>query len=241
VRRVMAARLEASRSIPALMDAATLHSARRNMVEYQIRCCKVLDPDLIDMLMNSPREKYVPEHVRSLAYMEGSVPLPQKQEMLTPLQEAQILNALTLQGHERVLEVGTGTGYLTALLALHADSVVSCEIHDELVALATKNLKDNGIDNAKVAHVNAMDHQVFNDASLGKDFDVIVLTAALECIPAHIKNLLANHGQIVAFIGKEIVTLEHHQISDGADTKIGITETRLLPMEGLAKEREFVF
>ena len=223
------------------MDAATLHSARRNMVEYQIRCCKVLDPDLIDMLMNSPREKYVPEHVRSLAYMEGSVPLPQNQEMLTPLQEAQIVNALSLQGTERVLEIGTGTGYLTALLALLADDVVSCEIHDELVALAKKNLSDNGMDNTKVVHVNAMDEQALDDANIGKDFDVIVLGAAIETIPQHIQNLLAETGQIVAFVGQDIVTLEHYQITNGTSTKIGITETRLLPMEGIAKEREFVF
>ncbi len=223
------------------MDAATLHSARRNMVEYQIRCCKVLDPELIDLLVNSPREKYVPEHVRSLAYMEGSVPLPCNQEMLTPLQEAQILQSLHLQGHERVLEIGTGTGYLTALLALHADEVTSCEIHPELATLAQKNLANNGIDNASVIHVNAMDSDALNAANIGKNFDVIVIGSALEKIPGHIASLLAEQGQIVAFIGSDIVTLEHHHVSNGITTKMGITETRLLPIEGVTKEREFVF
>ncbi len=223
------------------MDTATLYSARRNMVEYQIRCCKVLDPDLIDMLINSPREKYVPEHVASLAYMEGSVPLPQHQEMLTPLQEAQILQALALKGDESILEIGTGTGYLSALLALQADTVVSCEIHAELVALANKNLSENGIEQVNVVHVNAMDKEALTAAGIGKDFDVIVLAAALEHIPEHIQNLLAANGQMIAFIGKEIVTLEHHQFTNGMHTKIGITETRLLPMEGIVKEREFVF
>lgn len=223
------------------MDAATLYSARRNMVEYQIRCCKVLDPDLIDMLMHSPREKYVPEHVASLAYMEGSVPLPNQQEMLTPLQEAQILQALALKGHESVLEIGAGTGYLTSLLALQADHVVSCEIHADLVALAHKNLNENGIDQIKVAHVNAMDKEALTNAGIGKGFDVIVLAAALEHIPDHIQNLLAESGQMIAFIGKDVVTLEHHQFSNGIHTKIGITETRLLPMEGIIKEREFIF
>lgn len=223
------------------MDAATLHAARRNMVEYQIRCCKVLEPALIDMLINSPREQYLPEHVRSLAYMEGSVPLPCQQEMLTPLQEAQILQALDLQGSERVLEVGTGTGYLTSLLALLADEVISCEIHDELCTLASSNLRKSGIDNAKVVCVNAMDEAALLAAKIGNNFDVIVLGAGLKSIPAHIKNLLAEDGQLVAFIGDSIVTLEHHQWINGIDRKIGISETRLLPMEGLTKKREFIF
>jgi len=223
------------------MDAATLHSARRNMVEYQIRCCKILEPKLIDVLVNSPREQFVPDHVASLAYMEGSVPLPCNQEMLTPLQEAQILQALALNGTERVLEIGTGTGYLTYLLALHADDVVSCEIHAELVQLAEKNLQENGVDNVKVTHVNAMDEAALETANIGKDFDVIVLGAALKAIPDHIQSLLKNNAQLTAFIGEDIVTLEHHQFINGMSIKTGITETRLLPMEGITKERAFVF
>jgi protein-L-isoaspartate(D-aspartate) O-methyltransferase len=223
------------------MDSATLYAARRNMVEYQIRCCKVLEPNLIELLMESPREKYVPEHVRSLAYMEGSVPLPQKQEMMTPLQEAQILQALALTGSERVLEIGAGSGYLTSLLSLLSQSVVSCEIHDELASLAKQNLQDNGIDNANIIHVNAMDEQALAAADIGKDFDVIVLGAALEKIPAHIQALLGKKSQMIAFVGGDIVTLEHYQIDGSNISKEGITETHLLPMEGLAKEREFVF
>lgn len=224
-----------------IMDSSTLYAARRNMVEYQIRCCKVLEPNLIDLLMDSPREKYVPEHVRSLAYMEGSVPLPEKQEMLTPLQEAQILQALNLQGSERVLEIGTGSGYLTSLLALLADTVVSCEIHGELAQLAEKNLKDNGIDNASIVHVNAMNADALAEANVGKDFDVIVIGAAITKIPAHIQALLADKGQIMAFVGADIVTLEHYKIDGSNISKEGITETRLLPIEGVTVEREFVF
>ncbi len=223
------------------MDSATLYSARRNMVEYQIRCCKVLEPNLIELLMESPREKYVPEHVRSLAYMEGSVPLPQKQEMMTPLQEAQILQALALTGTERILEIGAGSGYLTSLLALLSQSVISCEIHEELAALAKKNLSDNGIDNATIVHVNAMDEQALADAGIGKDFDVIVLGAALKKIPEHIQALLAEKSQMIAFIGDDIVTLEHYVIDGNNISKTGIAETHLLPMEGMAEEREFVF
>ncbi|MDX8383937.1 MAG: methyltransferase domain-containing protein [Ghiorsea sp.] len=223
------------------MDEAILHTARRNMVEYQIRCCKILEPELIDVLVTMPREQYIPKDVRSLAYMEGSVPLPCNQEMLTPLQEAQIMQALALKGDERVLEIGTGTGYLTALLALHADEVTSCEIHEQLANIAEANMRDNGVDNAKVVHVDAMNQAALSEAHIGKDFDVIVLGAALECIPAHIQSLLAEHGQIMAFVGNDIVTLEHHQFHQGTNHTTGICETRLLSMEGVVKEREFVF
>ncbi len=223
------------------MDSATLYSARRNMVEYQIRCCKVLEPSLIELLMESPREQYVPEHVRSLAYMEGSVPLPQKQEMMTPLQEAQILQALALTGTERVLEIGAGSGYLTSLLALLSQSVVSCEIHEELATLAQKNLDDNGIDNVNIVHINAMDEQALADSAIGKDFDVIVLGAAVEKIPSHIQALLTSKSQMIAFVGSDVVTLEHYTIDGNNISKKGITETHLLPMEGMAEEREFVF
>lgn len=222
------------------MDSSTLYIARRNMVESQLRCCKVLEPSIIELLMDSPREKYLPEHVRSLAYMEGSVPLPQKQEMLTPLQEAQIIQALSLKGTEKVLEIGAGSGYLTSLLALLADNVISCEIHEELVTLASQNLANNGIDNAKIVHVNAMNEEELTASGVGKGFDVIVLGAAVKRIPAHIQKLLAEKGQIIAFIGHGVVTLEHHIIDDAITSK-GITETRLLPMEGMVKTREFVF
>ncbi len=223
------------------MDANMLYTARRNMVESQLRCCKVLEPSLIDLLMESPREKYVPEHVRSLAYMDGSVPLPQKQEMLTPLQEAHILQALNLKGSEKVLEIGTGSGYLTALLALLADSVISCEIHEDLVRLAESNLQNNGIDNANIVHVNAMDEHALHAASIGRNFDVIVLGATLEKIPSHIQSLLADRGQMIAFIGSDIVSLEHHIIDGDNTSRKVIMETRLLPMEGLIKTREFIF
>ncbi len=224
------------------MDTVSLHTARRNMVEYQIRCCKVLDSKLIDVLVNSPREQYVPQHVRSLAYMEGSVPLPCKQEMLTPLQEAQILQALSLQGNEKVLEIGAGTGYLTALLAMHADHVVSCEIYEELAEMAKNNLSNNGIDNAEVVHVNAMDKEALKASNIGNNFDVVVIGSAVESIPTHLIELLKESGQLIAFVGQDIVTLEHHRLVGGGQSiKTGITETRLLPVEGITKEREFVF
>ncbi|MDT8377113.1 MAG: protein-L-isoaspartate O-methyltransferase [Mariprofundaceae bacterium] len=224
------------------MHTATLEAARRNMVEYQIRCCKVLDPELLDMIESLPRDEYLPESLRSLAYMEGHVPLPCNQEMLSPLQEASIMNSLQLTGSEKVLEVGTGTGFLTTMLAMRAGEVVSCEIHDELARLSRSNLESHGVSNARVVHVNAMDADQLAGAGVHGPFDVIVLAAALKEVPEHIRTLLADSGQIVAFIGKNpVLSLVHMAYQAGACTRTALFETLLLDMEGLPAKREFIF
>ncbi len=224
------------------MEAANFEVARRNMVEYQIRCCKVLEPELLDMIESLPREEYLPENVRSLAYMEGHVPLPCNQEMLSPLQEATIMQSLLLNGDERVLEIGTGTGFLTTMLAMRSAEVVSCEIHEELATLSRTNLESHGITNATVLHVNAMDAQALADAGISGPFDAIVLTAAIDKVPEHLRGMLKEDGQIVAFIGKNPVLSLVHMAYDGeACVQTSFFETLLQDMEGMPKKREFIF
>jgi len=225
------------------MASIDFQQARRNMVEYQIRCSKVLDPKLLDLIESMPREEFTPENLRSLAYMEGHVPLPCNQEMLSPLQEANILRALALTGSERVLEVGTGAGFLTALLAMQAESVVSCELHDELAQMATANLSRHGISNAEVIHINAMDADAMAaNASCQGPFDAIVLGAALRQVPAHIEALLEPNGKIVAFIGEDpVLSLVSLKRQGQAWIRTGIFETLLPNMEGLPQKREFIF
>ncbi|MDQ6963980.1 MAG: methyltransferase, partial [Mariprofundales bacterium] len=134
-------------------------AARAAMVENQIRACKVLDPDLLEFLLQMPREQFVPPEVRSISYMEGHVPLPCGQEMLSPLQEAYILRQLALTGSERVLVLGAGSGYLTAMLAMQSAEVVACELHEQLVQLATDNLHAHGVESATVMALNGMDEE----------------------------------------------------------------------------------
>ena len=224
-------------------NQSTLDIARRNMIDYQIRCCKVLDPKLLDMLDTMPREDYVPQEVRSLAYMEGHVPIACNQEMLSPLQEANIMQQLNLQGHERVLEIGTGTGYLTTLLAMRSAEVTSCEIYAELSDIARKNLADHGVDNATVVHINAMDADaVKNHAAIADSYDVIVIGAALKEVPEHLMDLLAEKSQMMMFIGQNpVVTLTHLQKNGASCVETGVFETLLQNMEGLPKKREFIF
>jgi len=222
------------------MTTIDFETARHNMVEYQIRCCKILDPNLLDVLKSVPRESFLGEDVKSLAYMEGRVPLPCNQEMQSPLQEANILQALDLQGNERVLEIGSGTGFLTTLLAMHAAEVVSIELHQELADIATKNLATHGISNASVSCANGMDAKVL--ASLGS-FDAIVIGAAIQEIPQDILNMLSNNGRLVAFVGSNpVVKLVRIVCSaNRMPERTEIIETLLQDIEGLPEKREFVF
>jgi len=225
------------------MTATNFQTARRNMVDHQIRCCKVLDTTVLDLIESMPRENFIPEHIRSLAYMEGHVPLPCHQEMLSPLQEASILQSLMLEGSERVLEIGTGTGFLTTMLAMQADSVVSCEIHETLAKQAEENISNHGINNATIIHINAMGADAVGACpALKGQFDAIVLGAAIKEVPAHIEALLKGGGQMMAFIGQNpAASLVHRQKIGQVWQQTGLFETLLQDMEGMPETREFVF
>ena len=225
------------------MTATDFQLARRNMVDYQIRCCKVLDPAILDLIESMPRENFVPENVRSLAYMEGHVPLPCNQEMLTPLQEASILQSLMLDGSERVLEIGAGTGFLTAMLGMMADEVVSCEIHQELADTAKQNLENHGVGNAAVVTINAMDDQAVASApELAEPFDVIILGAAVKAIPPHFEAMLKDGGHLMAFVGQNpVLSLIHKRKIGHTWQEISVCETLLQDMEGIEEKRRLVF
>ena len=225
------------------MSVTDFQLARRNMVEYQIRCCKVLDPAILDLIESMPRENFVPDNVKSLAYMEGHVPLPCNQEMLTPLQEASILQSLMLDGSERVLEIGTGTGFLTAMLSMLAAEVVSCEIHGELAETARQNLSDHGVTNATVVEVNAMNADAMAAVpELGEPFDVIIIGAAIKVIPPHIEAMLGEEGHLMAFVGQNpVLSLIHKRRINHTWQEISVCETLLQDMEGIEEKRRFVF
>ncbi len=222
------------------MTMIDFETARHNMVENQIRCCKILDPVLLDTFETMPREAFLPDGVRSLAYMEGRVPLPCGQEMLSPLQEGYIMQMLALQGYESVLEIGAGTGFFTALLAMHAKEVMAFELHAPLAELAKKNLDAHGITNASVTCANAMEENTLQDTGV---FDAIVLDAALETVPEHFAKHLKEGGQLVAFTGvNPVVKLVSMTCTpSGGWQSDTLIETLLQSMEGLPEKREFVF
>src|SRR5687768_4418225 len=121
--------------------------ARTNMVEQQIRTWEVLDQEVLDLLYVVPREEFVPAQHRALAFSDLEIPIGEGERMWQPKLEARVLQELMLKKTDRVLEVGTGSGYLTALLAHRAGHVVSLEVKPALAAFGRGNLQRHGVDN----------------------------------------------------------------------------------------------
>jgi protein-L-isoaspartate(D-aspartate) O-methyltransferase len=174
-----------------------LEQARTNMVEQQIRTWEVLDQEVLDLLYVVPREDFVPPPHRALAFSELELPIGEGQRMWQPKLEARVLQELMLKKSDRVLEVGTGSGYLTALLAHRAGQVVSVEIHPQLAAFGRANLERHGVDNVTLE---------IGDAARGwpahAPYDAIVLTGSTPVLPRSFLEQLAPGGRLFAVVGE---------------------------------------
>src|SRR5689334_1559707 len=171
--------------------------ARFNMIEQQIRTWDVLDPGVLELLAVVKREDFVPAAYRSMAFVDTEVPLPNGQSMLAPKVEARLLQELTLQRHERALEVGAGSGYMAALLAHRAQHVTTMEIDPELARLAAENLKKAWISNVTVLNADAS--RVVPD---GGPFDAIVLSGSVAELPRMLLAQLKDGGRLVGIVGQ---------------------------------------
>jgi protein-L-isoaspartate(D-aspartate) O-methyltransferase len=174
-----------------------LEQARHNMVEQQIRTWEVLDQEVLDLLYLVPREEFVlPQH-RDLAFSDLELPLADGEKMWTPKLEARVVQELAPKKHDSVLEVGTGSGYLTALLAHRAGHVHSVEINPTLAELGRRNLSRHGFDNVTL-HLG--------DGARGwprhAPYDVIVLTGSTPVLPRALADSLAPGGRLFAVVGE---------------------------------------
>jgi protein-L-isoaspartate(D-aspartate) O-methyltransferase len=177
-----------------------LELARFNMIEQQIRPWEVLDQGVLSLLAAVRREDFVPAACRALAFIDTEVPLPEGQHMLSPKLEARLLQALHLSHHERVLEVGAGSGFMAALLAHQAQRVVTLEIRPALAAMARANLQRAGIANVEVREADGA-----KGAIAGAPFDAIALSGSVAEVPAHLLAQLADGGRLLAIVGHEPV------------------------------------
>lgn len=175
-----------------------MQQARFNMIEQQIRPWNVLDQDVLELLEQIPRENFVAPGQEVLAYVDTELPLPCGQQMLAPRVQARLFHDLQILPHETVLEIGTGSGYLTALLASKAKHVVSLELHAEIADLAKANLSKAGIQNVEVIHADACQYK-----SPKGPFDVILLTGSVADVPAFIFEQLKVLGRVMAIVGHE--------------------------------------
>ena len=170
--------------------------ARFNMVEQQIRTWNVLDKRVLDLLSQLDRSLFVPSACAALAYSDTEIPLPHGEHMLVPRVDARLLQDLQLQPHESVLEVGTGSGYLTALLAQSVAHVTSLEQHADMVSSAQQHLAQAGIRNAQVQHSNGV-------PQLSEKFDAIVLGGSVAEVPQALFSMLQPGGRLLAVVGDD--------------------------------------
>ena len=174
-----------------------IEQARFNMIEQQIRTWDVLDPGVLELLAVVKREDFVPPAYRAMAFVDTEVPLPKGQSMLAPKVEARLLQELGVQRHERVLEVGAGSGYMAALLAQKAQHVTTLEIDPELARFAADNLKRAWVMNATVLNVDASEGPPADGP-----FDVIVLSGSVAEVPPALLGQLKPGGRLAAIVGQ---------------------------------------
>ena len=183
-----------------------LELARFNMIEQQIRPWDVLDTSVLHLLALVKREDFVPLAHKALAFVDMEVPLCGSMDeakrlgqcMLAPRVEARMLQDLAVQKHEKVLEIGAGSGYMAALLAHRAQRVISLEVNADLVATARANLQKAGIHNAEVRHADGA-----KGVPVEGPFDVIVLSGSVADVPSALLAALKVGGRLGAIVGDE--------------------------------------
>lgn len=219
-----------------------LEQARFNMVEQQIRTWDVLDQDILGLLYTVKREEFVPAAYRDIAFCDVEIPLRPGAEpcehMWAPKFEARILQELSVRKTDKVLEVGTGSGYFAALLAHRAQTVRSIELNPALASLGRENLARAGVDNVVVEQ---------GDASRGwagkGPYDIVVFTSSLPVLPAGILSQLNPGGRLFAVIGDppvmaaRLVTLS----SEGSHVDRDLFETCTAPLKNAVQPQRFHF
>jgi|ERR1019366_247418 protein-L-isoaspartate(D-aspartate) O-methyltransferase len=215
-----------------------MEQARFNMIEQQIRPCEVLEGRILDLLKHVRREHFVPEGKREMAFMDLEIPLGYGVSMWQPKLEARTVQELHLTRSDKVLEVGTGSGYLTALLSLLAGHVTSVEIVPELSAMARQHLHAYHRDNITLEIGDAA--RGWGD---GASYDVIVLTGSTPVLPVAFQNSLNIGGRLFAIVGDAPV-MEARLITRVADDTyetVNVMETCVAPLQNALQPKRFVF
>ena len=214
-----------------------VEQARFNMVEQQIRTWEVLDQKVLDLMAQVPREDFVPATYRNLAFADTCIPLDHGQSMMLPRVEARMLQALQVSPSDRILEIGTGSGFVTALLARLGGHVVSIEIHESLSNGARQKLKAHGVENVDI-------HTA--DGSRGwqrsAPYDVIAVTGSLPVAEKRFQNELAVGGRLFVIVGQE-PAMEALLITRNSETQWStdcLFETVLPPLTGVEEPERFV-
>ena len=207
-----------------------IEQARFNMIEQQIRPWDVLDIDVLELLNVVKREDFVPAAYKNLAFIDTEIPLGGGESMFTPKLEARILQEIAVKKHENVLEIGTGSGYMAALLAHKARHVLSVEIQPQVKAQAEKTLAANGVTNVTVTLGDGA-----QGWSTGAPYDVIVISGALAVLPEAILQQVKVGGRILAIIGEAPIMSAHliTRTSDKAYDTRKVFETSVAQLQAV--------
>ncbi len=221
-----------------LAEHESREQARFNMIEQQIRTWEVLDTKVLDLLKEVPREDFVPPQYIGLAFADVEIPIGEGQTMLSPKVEGRILQALEIKKTDRVLEIGTGGGYLTALLAKSAKEVVSVESNKAISKQAKQRLTKHQIENVTLEVGNGVDGWPSK-----APFDVIVFTGSLPVSPEAVKQNLAIGGRMFVVIGDAPVmhATTIRRISADSFKVDVIFETCLPPLNNAPQPERFQF
>lgn len=194
------------------MMSPNLEQARDNMVENQIRTWEVLDPRVLEVLGRVQRENFVPERYRNMAFVDVELPLGHGEVMMKPVIEGRVLQALAIESGQRVLEIGTGSGFLSACLAGLGGDVLSLEIHADLAERAVRNLAEAGISGVKVENCDAL-----TKFETIEPFDCIVLTGAVFALPDRLRAWVKPGGRLFAICGESpaMQALLHTRVDAG--------------------------
>jgi protein-L-isoaspartate(D-aspartate) O-methyltransferase len=215
-----------------------LQDARTQMIEQQIRGWDVLDRRILDMLESLPRERFVPEQFREMAFADANVPLAHGQLMMTPKLEGRMLQALNPQPGEKVLEIGTGSGFVTACLSRLGGDVLSLDIFPDFTDQAGAILKNLGIKRVKLETEDG------TQLKLGKKrFDVIAVTGSLPIYAESYAELLNVGGRLFVIVGESPVmeALLITRVSEAGWSRQSLFETDLPALINAAAPSKFTF
>lgn len=218
-----------------------LQQARNNMIEQQVRPWDVLDQRVLDALANVPREDFVNQEHRGLAFSDYQLPIGYGQTLLKPILEGRLLQALNIELTNTVLEIGTGSGYLSGCLARLCHQCDSVEVHPELASQAKTRLERLGIANVTVMQQDASEPWDARDS-----YDAIAFGGSIEKIPEFYLNKMALGGRLFAVVGKiNNPTMEARLLTRISDTEWhteSLFETRVDPLINFSvNESTFVF
>ncbi len=220
------------------MIEVNIETARRNMVDSQVRTWEVLDERVLELLRRAPREAFVPAAFRNLAFADMQIPLGAGQVMMAPKLEARLLQALEIGPRDHILEIGTGSGWMTWLLAQFGAQVVSVEIIPELHARAAARLPAEGVRNATLE---------LGDGARGWDrhapYDAILITGSLSILPPAFGASLAPGGRMIAIVGRPPAMEAKliHRLDGKGLHETALFETDLPPLINAPEPERFVF